>query len=1294
MSAVTQGGTLSFSAGSVRFENAADLLMPFSGSVVVPRAPTDTLAITALSAEDSVQYPLLRPGAGVDGARRFTSLRTKSGAVLATSGSVIVLVAQDSTAFGDIDLGAIFGPGSVLTPQLPDGVITSSRPKYIVITVDGDPNLGTPLPASIDAGTTVRSVVSALTPQVSGTMRTFDISGMEVEPDAALVVVDGGTPTGAPTNLRVQLVDIWGRPMAPTDLPAQALKFDPPITGVDANHMGTMQFTGSTRTVNVTQAQPDLNAIAESDRHLHRHVRIAVWPGNDFELRDIDGTGTTFEIDEGVPSSGTAPDFLRLCVFHPTQTMQDDVGGGVDQDGVFTRSTPATPANGFHLCAPGNNVEVFNDGLAYFEDFRREVGAAQPGDQLFLCNWVASAHLHLRGSLEAYDVGPVDVDSTVIDLTLNTVDQHRLIVPIGTDKKKFLLVADRFDRGDAVPATFHVESHSMPTATSPAKKAGAGFVRSGERYAVVLGGDGTAPVAHHLTARWKNVLGDVLSTAKVLSTLPAALNRAVFPPGLVSLGVDAHDPPRATLTRVLPYTDLLAQLGEPSASILRLLVFNVTAGTSEVIELNQGSPTATNVVLGTLPEMTTAQDVIVAAVLSDVPTVSQNLADVLVTSFETLAYDPVQHSTGEIPLTPEEFGGLIRAAVSRGVIVRAMFWEQFLANMSVDADLLAGHSNNVEMAAVINRSVAGRRGFAVLDRATRPFGSFHQKSTVLVRARDARKDVIAWVGGVDLALGRWDTGAHHSSDPDRQGSAWWDVHVKMTGGAALDVLGNFRHRWSALGHFIANAGVFADAVPRNPSPPIATNTQTPIVAPTAPQLHPITEPDSFVQITRTFPPRSPYAQLPTTLSFTGDGGELGSLAAYLHAIGSARRFILINDQYFFNTELALALHQALTRDGGPEFVVLMLPKDLAENPYVDPMLFKTRQKALHVLFHGGTFSPPSGAPAPPGLGVPRCGRITANAPSASSVVDKVAVLFARNREGKPVYVHSKQMIVDDVWMSIGSSNMNFRSMSYDCEINASVVGRSLVRGGTGTVRSQRIDLASRMLGLPAAYAPMLQDPMAMFAHLKALEAAGSSPANSLHPLAPMTQQLDPTYVKRVTGDAAFDSEVDLVIGLPVNDPVITGIACSVLDADGRSPSEPLAPLLSLAGMGSNPINAYARVTATVGCQAMTNAAIGSGTDLFAELRVTRTITQPDGAPLTSGPHRTHLHALGIVSGTVQLVSPPEFVIALSVDHLVTIEARIVDATDAPIGCSGTTTIDPNSETVLPGSFRNLTIEMT
>jgi phosphatidylserine/phosphatidylglycerophosphate/cardiolipin synthase-like enzyme len=51
----------------------------------------------------------------------------------------------------------------------------------------------------------------------------------------------------------------------------------------------------------------------------------------------------------------------------------------------------------------------------------------------------------------------------------------------------------------------------------------------------------------------------------------------------------------------------------------------------------------------------------------------------------------------------------------------------------------------------------------------------------------------------------------------------------------------------------------------------------------------------------------------------------------------------------------------------------------------------------------------------------------------------VHVFDVENHGGTPVYVHAKVCVVDDVWASVGSANLNRRSWTHDSELSCAVL---------------------------------------------------------------------------------------------------------------------------------------------------------------------------------------------------------------------------------------------------------------
>lgn len=78
-----------------------------------------------------------------------------------------------------------------------------------------------------------------------------------------------------------------------------------------------------------------------------------------------------------------------------------------------------------------------------------------------------------------------------------------------------------------------------------------------------------------------------------------------------------------------------------------------------------------------------------------------------------------------------------------------------------------------------------------------------------------------------------------------------------------------------------------------------------------------------------------------------------------------------------------------------------------------------------------------------------------------------------------VYVHAKMMIVDDVFLGIGSANLNRRGLFHDGEANVFSVPQALKARRENPVAALRRRLWAEMLDLPIATAgPLLEDPVA------------------------------------------------------------------------------------------------------------------------------------------------------------------------------------------------------------------------
>ena len=163
---------------------------------------------------------------------------------------------------------------------------------------------------------------------------------------------------------------------------------------------------------------------------------------------------------------------------------------------------------------------------------------------------------------------------------------------------------------------------------------------------------------------------------------------------------------------------------------------------------------------------------------------------------------------GAAPAHPTELAGILREAIAAGVDVRVLGWRD--PTQGARSALLS----TLGTVNAVNAVFGGRRGQAIWDATSREtFHVHHQKGAFI---RTARLNAVAFLGGIDILNGRWDTHAHRQPDPERPSSTWHDVQCKVEGKAAWDIYRNIMQRWNA-----------ADALPdvvgadpgRTPLPP-------------------------------------------------------------------------------------------------------------------------------------------------------------------------------------------------------------------------------------------------------------------------------------------------------------------------------------------------------------------------------------------------------------------------------------------------------------------------------------------
>jgi phosphatidylserine/phosphatidylglycerophosphate/cardiolipin synthase-like enzyme len=360
--------------------------------------------------------------------------------------------------------------------------------------------------------------------------------------------------------------------------------------------------------------------------------------------------------------------------------------------------------------------------------------------------------------------------------------------------------------------------------------------------------------------------------------------------------------------------------------------------------------------------------------------------------------DPDERLTGD---PDSEVSRVLCRAARRGVDVRGLVWRSHLDRLQFSA------AENRRLGAAVNE--AG--GQVLLDMRVRLGGSHHQKFVVLRHAGRPDLDV-AYVGGIDLCHTRRDD-ATHAGDPQAMAMAtvygprppWHDVQLEIRGPAVADVEAVFRERWDD-----------PQPLSRDPVHLVADRLREherrrrplPAQLPDPPAVGPHT-----VQLLRTYPSRRggyPFAP----------DGERSVARGYVKALERARRLVYVEDQYLWSADVAAVFATALRRHPELRLIVVLPHFPDQDSRISEPPNLVGRRRALGIVRAAGG--------------------------------NRVAFYGVENPTGTPVYVHAKVCVVDDVWASVGSDNLNRRSWTHDSELAAVVLDETRTADGAEEAR--------------------------------------------------------------------------------------------------------------------------------------------------------------------------------------------------------------------------------------------------
>jgi phospholipase D1/2 len=283
--------------------------------------------------------------------------------------------------------------------------------------------------------------------------------------------------------------------------------------------------------------------------------------------------------------------------------------------------------------------------------------------------------------------------------------------------------------------------------------------------------------------------------------------------------------------------------------------------------------------------------------------------------------------------------------------------------------------------------------------STHPLDASHHQKILVI------DDAMAFCGGIDITAERWDTRNHRDKEPGRKRPFTrrsyepWHDATMAVDGDAARALGELARK-----RWKAATGKSLPAGEAGTDP----------------------WPEDLKPAFRDVP-----VAIARTRGHEGPNSELREIEAlFVDLIGCAKRFVYVETQYFASRVIAEAIGRRLEEPGGPEFVIVN-PKT-AEGWLDEKVMSPARAELVRAL-------------------------------KERDPHQRFRIYTPVTEGGADIYVHAKVMFVDDIFLRVGSANMNNRSMGLDSECDLLVDGREReeVRG---RIAELRIGMLAEHLG--------------------------------------------------------------------------------------------------------------------------------------------------------------------------------------------------------------------------------------
>uniref|UniRef100_I1PH77 Phospholipase D n=1 Tax=Oryza glaberrima TaxID=4538 RepID=I1PH77_ORYGL len=458
-----------------------------------------------------------------------------------------------------------------------------------------------------------------------------------------------------------------------------------------------------------------------------------------------------------------------------------------------------------------------------------------------------------------------------------------------------------------------------------------------------------------------------------------------------------------------------------------------------------------------------------------------------------LVREPTRALPGE---TPSTLGELLKKKAREGVRIVILLWDdktshdKFLLKTMQDGVM---HTHDEETKKFFRHSgvhcvlvprYASTKLSIFKQQVVGTLFTHHQKCVLVdTQATGNNRKITAFIGGLDLCDGRYDTPEHRlfkdldtafnkdfhnptfpvNSYGPRQ--PWHDLHCKIEGPAAFDILTNFEQRWRKATKWKVNLKKVASW---HHDTLIKINRMSWIVTPAADKAnaHVCEEKDPenwHVQVFRSidsgsvkgFPKIVQEAESQNLVCAKNLKIDKSIHSAYVKAIRSAQHFIYIENQYFIGSSFLWSSHKSAGADN-------LIPVELALK--IASKIKANEQFAVYIVLPMWPEGIPTAAPMQQilfwqGQTMSMMYKIIADALRMQGLVeahpqdylnfyclgkrevaagdsmsqtslcnDNSTLRSAQKLRRFMIYVHSKGMVVDDEYVIIGSANINQRSM--------------------------------------------------------------------------------------------------------------------------------------------------------------------------------------------------------------------------------------------------------------------------